>query len=216
MPQGKLYIIGTPIGNLGDLTARAKEIISTVDLLLCEDTRHTSKLLQHLQISKKLVSWHQHSKIQKLEQIKQYVVAGLQLGLVTDAGTPGIADPGGYLVQELVKIGCEIEPIPGVSALTTALSISGLPTDQFIFLGFLPHKKGRQTMIKEVVASKYLVVIYESVYRVQKLLTELAVAGLAENRRVVLCKELTKMFGQVIRGSLSQVQQQLTKKIINR
>lgn len=214
MLKGKLYIIGTPIGNLADITERAKEILSSVDLILCEDTRHTSKLLQHLKINKKLVSWHQHSRAPKLDQVKNYLAAGQQLALVTDAGTPGIADPGGYLVQEIAKLGYEIEPIPGPSALTTALSVCGLPTDQFLFLGFLPHKKGRQTMIREIINSKYTVVVYESVHRIQKLISELITADLGEKRRVVLGKELTKVFAQLFRGSISQIQQQLTKEII--
>jgi 16S rRNA (cytidine1402-2'-O)-methyltransferase len=171
-----LYIVGTPIGNLEDISLRALRILTGVDFILCEDTRVTRKLLDHYKIKTLTISYHQHSNIKKIDYILDLLEKNKDLALVSDAGTPGISDPGGKLVQAVAeKFGdrLEIESIPGPSAVTAALSISGLPTDKFVFLGFLPHKKGRQTFLKKIIESVFPVVVYESKHRIIKLLDEL-------------------------------------------
>jgi 16S rRNA (cytidine1402-2'-O)-methyltransferase len=171
-----LYIVGTPIGNLEDISMRALRILGEVDFILCEDTRVTGKLLAHYKINTPTISYHQHSEDKKIEQIIELLAEGKDLAMVADAGTPGISDPGGKLIQAVIsKFDNEvkIEAVPGPSAVTAALSISGIPTDKFVFMGFLPHKKGRQTFLKTVIASAYPVVLYESKYRIIKLLEEL-------------------------------------------
>jgi len=201
-----LFIVSTPIGNLADITLRALDTLKNADLIACEDTRTTQKLLSHYQIIKPTISYHQHSKIGKVDQIIDALKAGKNVALVTDAGTPGISDPGNKLVSAAIEANIKIEPIPGPSALTSALSISGLPTDRFLFLGFLPHKKGRQTLIKEIKDSQYAIVLYESVHRIQKLLTELSDL----DREIVVCRELTKKFETIYRGLPKAVLTQLT------
>ncbi|MDD4901085.1 MAG: 16S rRNA (cytidine(1402)-2'-O)-methyltransferase [Patescibacteria group bacterium] len=179
-----LYIVGTPIGNLEDISMRALRILGEVDFILCEDTRVTRTLLEHYQIKTPTISYHQHSGESKEAEIINLLAGGKNLALVSDAGTPGISDPGGKLIQAaLEKLGGEtgangyspvkIESVPGPSAVTAALSISGIPTDKFVFLGFPPHKKGRQTFLKKIVASEWPVVVYESKHRILKLLNEL-------------------------------------------
>src|SRR3989338_1634560 len=199
-----LYIIATPIGNLADITLRALEILRSVDFILCEDTRVTKKLLEHYKIEKSLISYHQHSNLQKTERIKELLGEGRSLALVSDAGTPGISDPGGKLVEYVSKNlpAIKIVPIPGPSAVATALSISGFPTDKFLFLGFPPHKKGRQKYWQEVKSAKHTVVFYDSKYRVLKSLEELyKVVG---DREAIVCRELTKMFETIYRGTISE------------
>lgn len=171
-----LYIVATPIGNLEDMTMRAARILSEVDFILCEDTRVTKVLLNHYKIDTPLISYHQHSTLQKVEQILALLEEDKNLALVTDAGTPGISDPGGKLVQAVLeRFGDDIriESVPGASAVTAALSISGIAADKFIFLGFPPHKKGRQTFLRKILASEYPVVVYESKHRIIKFLEEL-------------------------------------------
>ncbi len=177
-----LYIVGTPIGNLEDISMRALRILGEVDFILCEDTRVTGKLLAHYKINTPAISYHQHSDEKKIDQILQLLAEGKDLAMVADAGTPGISDPGGKLVQAVIdKFNTgeddtrpvKIESVPGPSAVTAALSISGIPTDKFIFMGFPPNKKGRQTFLKKVIESEYPVVVYESKYRIIKLLEEL-------------------------------------------
>ena len=163
-----LYIVGTPIGNLEDISLRALRILGEVDFILCEDTRVSRKLLTHYKIKTPTISFHEHSRSGKIEYILNLLAAGKDLALITDAGTPGISDPGGKLVQAVVERfgdSIKIEAIPGPSAVTAALSISGIPTDKFVFLGFLPHKKGRAAFLEKVAASEYPVVIYESKHR---------------------------------------------------
>ena len=155
-----LYIVATPIGNLSDITFRAIDVLKFVDLILCEDTRQTKKLLDHYAISKPLVSYHQHSKIEKIDYIIGELKSGKNLALVSDAGTPGISDPGNMLVEAVLKEGIQIVPIPGPSAVVTALSASGFPTDTFIFYGFMPHKKGKETLLKQIATSDKVVVFY--------------------------------------------------------
>lgn len=171
-----LYIVATPIGNLEDLTLRALRILKEVDFILCEDTRVTSKLLQHYEIKTPTISYHQHSNLHKVDRVLALLEEGKNLALVTDAGTPGISDPGGMLVQAVLEKfddEVKVESVPGASAVTAALSISGIAADKFVFLGFPPHKKGRQTFIMKIIESEYPVVVYESKHRIIKFLEEL-------------------------------------------
>lgn len=218
--MSKLYIVATPIGNLKDITFRALEALKSVDLIVCEDTRVTKKLLVHYQIEKPTLSYHQHSKLTRIKEITGLLKAGKDIALVSDAGTPGISDPGGKLVSILVNEfmskknknslthqlinSLTIIPIPGPSALTVALSISGLPADKFLFLGFPPHKKGRQKFFKQVAESKYTVVFYESPHRILKSLGQLK-ESLSDKREIVVCRELTKKFETVYRGDIDKV-----------
>lgn len=207
-----LYIIATPIGNLKDITLRALEILREADLIVCEDTRQTLKLLNHFKIKKPLLSYFQHSKISRIEQIAENLRSGKKLALVTDAGTPGIADPGGKLIKELRGIlGEELKiiPIPGPNAAVAALSISGLPANRFYFLGFPPSKKGRQKFFGEVAQAEHTVVFYESSHRILKTLKELAL--LAPERETIVCRELTKMFETVYRGKLEDILKKLAE-----
>ncbi|MBT4121221.1 MAG: 16S rRNA (cytidine(1402)-2'-O)-methyltransferase [Candidatus Magasanikbacteria bacterium] len=202
--NGKLYIVATPIGNLGDMTLRALETLKSVDFVLCEDTRVTKKLLNRHEIDTDTISYHQHSKDKKINEIIKLLEEGRNLALVTDAGTPGISDPGNQLVQQVTEHGVEVIPIPGASAVTTALSISGFPTDKFVFMGFPPHKKGRKKYFEELKDQKFTVAFYESCHRIKKSLKELSEI-LDENRQVCVCRELTKKFETIYRGNISQV-----------
>jgi 16S rRNA (cytidine1402-2'-O)-methyltransferase len=171
-----LYIVATPIGNLEDISLRALRVLGEVDFILCEDTRVTGKLLAHFKIKTPTISFHQHSDLKKIDYVLSLLEGGKDLALVTDAGTPGISDPGGKLVQAAIeKFGDEIkvESVPGPSAVTAALSISGIPTDKFVFMGFPPHKKGRQTFLAKILESEWPVVVYESKHRIIKFLEEL-------------------------------------------
>lgn len=201
--SGKLFIVATPIGNLSDITFRAIEILKSVDTIACEDTRHTLILLNHYEIRKPLISYHQHSDKFKIDKLISMLNDGNDIAIVSDAGTPGISDPGEIIVKEAIKEGIEVIPIPGASAAITAISISGLPTNEFVFIGFLPHKKGRQTKIHEIAEEKRTVVLYESPYRIKKLLNELEeVCG---DREIAVCRELTKKFETVYRGKISEI-----------
>ncbi len=201
--KGKLYIVATPIGNLGDITLRALEKLKEVGLILCEDTRVSKKLLDHYQIQKPLLSYHQHSRLQRLEKIKEHLQAGKNLALITDAGTPGLADPGNQLVAELLKEEIKIEVLPGVSALTALISLAGISMQQFVFLGFPPHKKGRESFFKEVeeLSQKRPVIFYESKYRFLKTLATLR--GLSFN--IIVGRELTKMHEEIKRGTVEEI-----------
>lgn len=201
---GKLYIVATPIGNLGDITLRALETFKSVDFILCEDTRVTGKLLVHFEIKPPTMSYHQHSQSDKVEKIISLLEEGKDLALVTDAGTPGISDPGNELINQLTNKQLDnlsIIPIPGVSAVTTALSISGFPTDKFLFLGFPPHKNKRQKFFKEVAEAEHTVCFYESSHRVKKCLDELQ-RVLKPEVKIVICRELTKQFESIYRGTV--------------
>ena len=200
-----LYIVATPIGNLEDITLRALEILQSVDLILCEDTRVTSKLLAHYEIKKPLQSYHQHSKLAKVERILEALEEGKNIALVSDAGTPGISDPGGMLVEAVAKRFSDsvvVVPIPGANAALAALSVSGFPTDRFLFLGFPPHKKGRKTFFDEVATREETQVFYESKHRIEKALTELA-PRLAD-RPIIVARELTKQFETIYRGTAAE------------
>jgi 16S rRNA (cytidine1402-2'-O)-methyltransferase len=205
-----LYIVATPIGNLKDIGIRALEVLRSVDLILCEDKRVTQKLLFEYQIEKPLLSYHQHSKIQKIDHIISLLKEGKNLALVSDAGTPSISDAGGRLIEKVTEIfgdKIKIIPVPGPCALTCAASVSGFPMDRFLFLGFPPKKKKRKKFFKEVLESKYPVIFYESPYRVIKTLSELQ--GLAKNLnlepKVVVARELTKKFETIYRGKIGEV-----------
>lgn len=205
----KLYIIATPIGNLKDMSFRALEALQQVDHILCEDTRHTKKLLSRYNITTPVISYYQHSKFKKVNYILDLLRQGKNLALVSDAGTPGISDPGNKLVYKAIQQvdGAEVVPIPGPSAVITALSVSGLPTDKFIFYGFLPTKKGKQKIYLQMINNTVTSVFYESPYRVIKTLQTLQDLGL--DKEVVVCRELTKKFETIYRGTISEVIDQL-------
>ncbi|MBU0597901.1 16S rRNA (cytidine(1402)-2'-O)-methyltransferase [Patescibacteria group bacterium] len=208
---GTLYIVATPIGNLEDITLRALRVLKEADFVVCEDTRHSLKLLNRYEIKKPLISYHQHSKIQKVNHIISLLKEGKQIALVSDAGTPGISDPGGLLVHEVLKTlddKIKIIPIPGPSALATFISVVGLPTDKFLWLGFLPHKKGRQTLFAQISESKITTIFYESVHRIEKTLNSL-IEVLDDNRQIVIGRELTKKFETIYRGSAKDVLEKL-------
>lgn len=210
---GKLYIVATPIGNMSDMTFRAVEILKTVDCILCEDTRTTGSLLKHYEIGNKnaegfskLMSFHSHSKLQKVNQISELIRAGKNLALVSDAGTPCISDPGVMLVAELRKeFGSDmvVHPIPGASALISALSSAGIPVHEFTFKGFVPHKKGRETFFNEVSETAHTVVFYESVHRILKTLESLA--EYVPERNISLARELTKLFEETVQGTPAEI-----------
>lgn len=202
-----LYIVATPIGNLEDITLRALRILKEVDVILCEDTRTTKKLLNAHSISTKTMSYHSHSTEGKEDAIISLLKEGNHVALVSDAGTPTISDPGVLLVAHIQKeMGSDVSivSIPGPSALVAALSISGLPSSDFLFLGFLPHKKGRETLFKEIAISERTVVFYESTHRILKALASLN-EFLPEGRRVVVARELTKMFEEAVSGTAAEV-----------
>jgi 16S rRNA (cytidine1402-2'-O)-methyltransferase len=205
---GTLSVVATPIGNLADITFRALETLKNADAIACEDTRVTAKLLARYEISRPLLVYHAESGRAAATRILGLLGEGKHVALVTDAGTPGISDPGTMLVAEVrARLGDDvrIETIPGPSALTAALSIAGIATEQFTFLGFLPHKKGRQTLMKEIGESERTIVFYESPHRIEKALTELTVV-LHEDRRIVVLRELTKLFESVKSGTAAEVQ----------
>jgi len=203
MNTGILYIVATPIGNLGDITFRAVDTLKEADLIACEDTRVTKKLLDHYDIKKPVISYFQHSKLAKIGQIIGILKTGKNVALVTDAGTPGISDPGNKLVEEAVKNSVRIIPIPGPSGLTALASVAGIDMQKFVFMGFPPHKKGRETFFKEVVSSKYPVIYFDSVHRVIKNLELLE--KLAPDKKIILGRELTKIFEEIVRGSTKEV-----------
>jgi len=199
--MAKLFIVATPIGNLKDISIRALHTLEEVDLILCEDTRKTRKLLDYYNLKTPVESYHQHSNLKKIDYIKDLFKTGKNLALVSDSGTPGISDPGNKLIEQ-VKDLAQIIPIPGPAAITAIASISGFPMDKFVFLGFPPHKKGRQKFFKELAEQKYPVIIYESPYRILKTLKELNNFG---DFDIVVGRELTKMFETIYRGKIEDV-----------
>jgi len=234
---GKLYIVATPIGNLEDIGMRALRVLRSVDRVLCEDTRVTKQLLDHYDIKTPVVSYHQHSGDKKTRELLDLLAEGKDLALVSDAGTPGVSDPGGKLVQAAlerfdgyagVEAPVRVEAVPGPSAVTAALSISGIPTDKFVFMGFPPHKKGRQTFLRKIIESEYPVVVYESKHRILKFLQELEnlnkrieqenqeAEAKGEKRpkqkavsSVVVCRELSKMYETVYRGNIADIKERI-------
>jgi len=198
-----LYTVATPIGNLADITYRAVEILKSVNLIVAEDTRHTKVLLDKYEIAKPLDSFHAHSDDSKLDLLIRKLLAGENIALVSDAGTPGISDPGFRLISKAVELGIKVVPIPGASAFLTALQASGLPTDKFIYLGFLPIKKGRQTLFKQIAEEEKTVVFYESPHRIQKTLSQ--IAEYMPGRYIAVARELTKIYEEFISGPVEEV-----------
>jgi 16S rRNA (cytidine1402-2'-O)-methyltransferase len=217
MNTGILYIVATPIGNLEDMTFRAVRILKEADLIFCEDTRITKRLLDKYEIGTPVFTIYHYmvkkgarKPIIKFEQILRELENGKNIALVTDAGTPGISDPGSQLVEVPVKNNIKVVPIPGASALTALASVSGIDLSEFIYLGFPPHKKGRETFFKKVVASEVPVIYYESPHRLIKnleLLSEIATSPTAprNDKRIILGRELTKMFEEIVRGKVDEV-----------
>ena len=212
----KLYIVATPIGNLEDITLRALRVLKEVDLILCEDTRVTKRLLQKYEIDKPTMSYHAQSKLSKVDKIFSLLEEGKNLALVSDAGTPTISDPGCMLVAQVrerystprpgLGVSVEIIPIPGPSAVLSALSVSGFPSSEFLFLGFLPHKKGRETLFREIAASKRTIVFYESPHRIEKTLLALN-QHLTPGRSIMISREMTKIHEEHIQGTAREVLQ---------
>jgi 16S rRNA (cytidine1402-2'-O)-methyltransferase len=201
--ENKLYIVSTPIGNLKDITFRAIEILKEVNLIACEDTRVASILLNHYEIKKELISLNAVNETHRIENILGRIESGDSCALISDAGTPGISDPGVRLISAAIERGIDVVPIPGASALITALTISGLPTNSFVFEGFIPQKKGRQKKLKELSNEERTIVLYESTYRIEKLLKELSEH--MPDRLVVVCRELTKKFEETWRGTPGEI-----------
>lgn len=209
-----LFIIATPIGNLSDLTPRAAETLRVVDAVICEDTRVTARILQHLEIKKPMIAINQHASDARITEALNLLREGKSLALTTDAGTPGISDPGGKFVEAALRVLPELEiiPIPGACAAIAALSISGFPADKFLFLGFPPHKNGRKAYFAKIAATEETVCFYESTHRILKTLDELgAVVG---DRKIVVCRELTKLHETTYRGTAGEVTSRLKKSSI--
>jgi len=210
--MNKFYVVATPIGNMGDITLRAIETLKNVDLILCEDTRTTKKLLDKYQIKKPTMSYHSYSKLSKIDKIFELLKEGKDLALVSDAGTPTISDPGAMLISKIkAGLGDDVQviPIPGASAVITALSACGLPTHEFTFLGFLPHKKGRETLFKEITKSKRTMVFYESPHRILKTLESLD--KFCPNKKVCIARELTKIYEEFKTGTPEELLEYFTK-----
>ncbi len=196
-----LYIVATPIGNLGDVTERAKAIFSEVEIVLCEDTRVTSKLMAHLQVRPTLLAFHEHTDALARKKIVDQLASGIDIALVTDAGTPCISDPGGFLVADAVASGVKVSPIPGASAAVAALSIAGIALDRFTFVGFPPNKKGREKFFREIGAIDHAVVMYESTHRIVKTLEAMK----SLKRKLIVCRELTKIHETIYRGTAESI-----------
>ncbi|MDM8517111.1 16S rRNA (cytidine(1402)-2'-O)-methyltransferase [Desulfobacterales bacterium HSG16] len=202
--KGVLYIVATPIGNMDDITLRAKKILESVDLIAAEDTRHTARLLSHFKITKRLISFHEHNEYKKTPELIEKMEQGLSAALVSDAGTPCISDPGYRLVKDAADSGISVVPIPGVSAAITALSVSGLPTDRFTFVGFPPRKAGRRkAMIKELSTESKTIIFYESPRRIISLLSD--ILDIMGDRQGVLAREMTKIYEEFIREPVSEI-----------
>jgi len=204
MNQGKLYIVSTPIGNLSDMTLRAVDILKTVDLIAAEDTRHTGILLKHYAIQTRQIAYHDHNKEKITPRILEQLRDGANIAVVSDAGTPGISDPGFYLVRECLRNNIEVEPVPGASAMMAALVVSGLPTDRFCFEGFLPKTSGKlSTRLADLKNEKRTMIFFESPHRIIKTMT--AALEIFGDRRAFVGRELTKKFEQHYRYNLSEL-----------
>jgi len=204
--SGRLILVPTPIGNLGDITLRAIETLKNADILLAEDTRVSSKLLKHFGIDKKLTSHHKFNEHKSLPGLISRLKNGSIAALISDAGTPGISDPGFLLVRACIENGIEVECLPGPTALIPALAVSGLPADRFVFEGFLPQKKGRQKRVNALADESRTMIFYESPFRLVKLLKQLSDA-MEQERRACVCRELSKFFEEIKRGTLAELQQ---------
>lgn len=203
----KLFLVPTPIGNLGDMTYRAVEVLKGADLILAEDTRTSRVVMQHYGVSTPMQAYHIFNEHQTLQRVIDQLQSGMTIAIVTDAGTPGISDPGFLLVREAIRNDIPVETLPGATAFVPALVNSGLPCDRFVFLGFLPHKKGRQTAIHQLANETRTMVIYESPYRLVRLLEEL-IGVLGEERMVSVSREISKLHEETVRGTLSEVHEQ--------
>lgn len=208
-----LYLVPTPLGNLKDITLRSLEVLNLVDLILCEDTRTSSKLLQHYNIQKPLSPYHQHNEHKIVLHLADQLEAGKTMALITDAGTPGISDPAFLLVRECIKRNIRVECLPGAAAFVPALVNSGLPTNRFVFEGFIPIKKGRQTLLKQLAAEERTMIFYESPMRLVKTLEDMA-QYFGEDRSCSVARELTKMFEENKRGSLKEVAEYFKSKTV--
>jgi len=204
-----LYVVATPIGNLKDITIRALEVLKEVDFILCEDTRTSGNLLKHYEIQKELVSFNARMEEKKIEHVIKRLKSGETCALISDAGTPAISDPGVRLVNAIKQVGIEVVGIPGANAAILALSIAGLPTDSFIFEGFLPQKKGRQKILKTLATENRTIVLYESMYRIEKLISELN--EFMPNRVIAIGRELTKKFEELWRGLPGELLQNISE-----
>ncbi|WP_320821899.1 16S rRNA (cytidine(1402)-2'-O)-methyltransferase [Reinekea sp.] len=204
--KSTLYVVATPIGNLSDISDRAQQVLRSVDLICCEDTRHSARLMDHLGCVTPLLSLHEHNERERSTMIVERLQSGQSIALVSDAGTPLISDPGYVLVNHVIDAQLRVVPIPGASAVITALSISGLPTDRWRFEGFLPNKTGARLKVLNALATDHLtLVFYESGHRIQDSLADMATAFGAD-RPIVVARELTKTFETVLRGSIADVQ----------
>jgi 16S rRNA (cytidine1402-2'-O)-methyltransferase len=201
---GKLFLVPTPIGNLEDMTFRAVRILKEADIILAEDTRTSAPLLKHFGIDKKAYSHHQHNEHQATSEIIRFLTEGKSVALISDAGTPAISDPGFFLVREVLKHDLPVECLPGATAFVPALVNSGLPTDAFVFEGFLPVKKGRQTRLKKLAEEERTIVLYESPHRILKTLEEFA-QFFGADRQASVSRELTKLYEETIRGTLTEI-----------
>ena len=213
MQTGKLYIVPTPIGNLKDITLRAIETLKSSDFILAEDTRHTGKLLKEFQIESKMVSYHQHNEHKQVKSLVDQLKNGAVISLVSDAGTPGISDPGFLIIRECLQNNIDVECLPGATALIPALIGSGFPCDTFCFEGFLPHKKGRNKRLLSLVDEKRTMIFYESPHRLLKTLQQLG-EQFGADRKVSVSRELTKLYEEVKRGSIQEIIEYFTDKTI--
>jgi 16S rRNA (cytidine1402-2'-O)-methyltransferase len=210
---GKLYLVPTPIGNLEDMTFRAIRILKEVDLILVEDTRVSSRLLNHYNIENRLLSHHKFNEHKTIVSITQKILAGSSVALISDAGTPAISDPGFLLVRKCVSEGIEVECLPGATALIPALAVSGLPSDKFTFEGFLPQKKGRQKILTELENESRTMIFYESPFRLLKTLEQMS-THFGDGRLCCVCRELSKLYEEIFRGTLSDAFTHFSNKTI--
>lgn len=202
--NGILYIVATPIGNLEDITLRAIKVLEEVDLIAAEDTRHTLKLLNHLNISKPMISYHRHNEEIRVERLIKELKKGKNIALVSDAGTPGICDPGEIIIKKCIEENIKIVPIPGACAMINALIVSGIDTDEFTFLGFLPlNKKNRKNKLEEIRKSNKAIILYEAPHKLKNTLKDLK--NIIENRKIVIAREITKIHEEYIRGTVDEI-----------
>ncbi|MCK4631661.1 MAG: 16S rRNA (cytidine(1402)-2'-O)-methyltransferase [candidate division Zixibacteria bacterium] len=209
--SGKLYLVPTPIGNMGDISSRALEILTEVEIVACEDTRHTGGLMAKLGLKKRLISYHEFNERERATQLAERIQNGESVAVVTDAGSPGISDPAYRVVRTAIDCGIEVVPLPGPTAIIPALTASGLPTDRFFFEGFLPHKSGaRRNRLTKLASFEHTLVFYESPHRIEKSLTDMS--EILGDRNACLAREITKRFEQFLRGTLSEILEATRKK----
>ncbi|TKC07397.1 16S rRNA (cytidine(1402)-2'-O)-methyltransferase [Pedobacter frigoris] len=211
--MGKLYLVPTPIGNLEDMTFRAIRILKEADIILAEDTRTSAPMLKHFGIDKKAYSHHQHNEHQATSEIIRFLKEGKNVALISDAGTPAISDPGFFLVRETIKNELHVECLPGATAFVPALVNSGLPSDAFVFEGFLPVKKGRQTKMKKLAEEERTIILYESPHRLLKTLEEF-IQYMGESRQASVSRELTKLYEETVRGTLIEIKSHFENNIL--